>query len=231
MGWRRTIHRWILSAPSFTQTTWASQLSKEGLVTILQNRKLCLRKWTTSSQITQLLCGGTRLWAGSLGFWSPCVYITPWCLLSWAESSHWFLMNNGIVCVCVCVCVCWEREEVAYCLLTWPKPSCSPTANSCLLVPLSFLLAVFPHHINCLSLLTQLFPLAPVFETGWGLMVWDRSGSVSWRQTEVHKARLYCPSSLSALCPWSFSPQGTPEPLPAGRRHTGLSSQGRAPHS
>ena len=89
------------------------------------------------------------------------------------------------LCVCVCVCVyvcvgvCWEREEVAYCLSTWPKPSCSPTANSCLLVPLSFLLAVFSHHINCLSLLTQLFPLAPVFETGWGLMVWDRSGSVS----------------------------------------------------
>lgn len=50
---------------------------------------------------------------------------------------------------------------------------CLP-ALSWLLVRFFFLLAISPHHINHLSLVTQVFLLTPIFGAGWGLMVWDR---------------------------------------------------------
>lgn len=56
---------------------------------------------------------------------------------------------------------------------------CLPASISWLLVRFFFLLAISPHHINHLSLVTQFFLLAPIFGAGWGLMVWDRLGSVS----------------------------------------------------
>lgn len=61
------------------------------------------------------------------------------------------------------------------------------------------LLALSFHHINCLPLVIQLFPLAPIFGSGWGLMVWDRLSSVSRRQIEVHRAVLV--RSLMRLVP------------------------------
>lgn len=69
------------------------------------------------------------------------------------------------------------------------------------------------------------------FRGRWGLMVWNRLGSVSWRKTEVHKGCLYCWSSLSAPRPLGLSPQNSPEPRPSGWRPEGLSSQSCAPHS
>ena len=239
MGWRRrTMHRGILSAPLL----YSHPLG----FTALKGKPCChlAKQETVSQEVKNCVSGSEPHLLRSLSFsvvepgfelgllGSGALVCISHHGASFTElralTGSWWIMA---LCVCVRVCVCWEWEEVAYFLSTWPKPYCSPTANSCLLVQLSFLLAVFPHHIHCLSLVTQLLPLAPIFETGWGLMVWDRSSSVSWQQTEVHKTCLYCPSSLCALCPWSLSPQGTPEPLPAGSRHTGLSSQGRAPHS
>lgn len=69
-------------------------------------------------------------------------------------------MNNGL----------WQgtgRGQLLFFSLMWPRSSFSPhfrllTASSIFLP-----LAVSPHRVNCLSLVTQVFLLAPILGAGW----------------------------------------------------------------